>query len=238
MGRNNYFQFKQFRITQEHSAMKVGTDGVLLGAWVNVSKASSILDIGAGTGVISIMAAQRSCATVIGIEIEENAANEAAENAGNSPWNNRISILHTTFQAFSETCTEQFDLIVSNPPFFTNSQKSKSKLLAIAKHNHLLPLSDLVEGAEKLLSRTGTFAVILPVVQAKELIKKCKAEGLSLCRLTKVRPNNLKPTNRYLMEFIREECTTAVTTLNIHTDKSNGFTEEYKTLTRDFYLNF
>jgi len=240
MGRNNWFQFKQFKIVQEYSAMKVGTDGVLLGAWVDVSRAKSILDIGAGTGIISVMMAQRTGAatTITGIEIEKNAAAEATENARKSNWNNRIFIQHIPFQEFAEKCSEQFDLIVSNPPFFANSQKSKNDSLAIARHNHLLPLSDLVKISAKLLAQNGKLAFILPVNQSREFIQKCSNEKLFVQRLTEVRPNNMKAPHRYLMEFGRKKRVAEKETLCIHTDDGSDFSEHYKTLTRDFYLAF
>ena len=118
---NNYFQFKQFRIEQEKSAMKVGTDGILLGAWVNISKVKSILDIGTGTGLIALMLAQRCDANITGIEIESSAAEEALENANNTPWKNRLTIQNISLQEFSTTSKNKFDLIVSNPPFFEKS---------------------------------------------------------------------------------------------------------------------
>ncbi|MDD2381516.1 MAG: methyltransferase, partial [Mariniphaga sp.] len=144
MGRNNYFQFKHFSIIQENAAFKVGTDAVLLGSWVNISTAKTILDIGTGTGIIALMMAQRSTARITGIEIEKNAAEEATGNVKNSPWNQRVNILNTSFQDFVKAHTGVFDLIVSNPPFFTNSQKSKCNLLALARHNDLLPHARLV----------------------------------------------------------------------------------------------
>ena len=240
MGRNNWFQFKQFKIIQERTAMKVGTDGVFLGAWVDVSRAKSILDIGAGTGVISVMMAQRTGAgaAITGLEIEKNAATEATENARNSRWNNRILIQHISFQKFAEKCSEQFDLVVSNPPFFTNSQKSKNESLAIARHNHLLPLSDLVKISARLLAPNGKLAVILPVNQAREFTEQCNNEKLFVQRLTEVRPNNVKAPHRYLMEFGQKKCTAEKETLFIHTDDGSDFTEQYKTLTRDFYMAF
>lgn len=220
--------------------MKVGTDGVLLGAWASVSHAKTILDIGAGTGIISIMLAQRSTikTKITGIEIEKNAAEEATENARNSMWSGRITILNQSLQQFQQNCVEQFDLIVSNPPFFSNSQKSKCEYLAMAKHNHLLPLPELVEKSVKLLSSKGKFAVILPVSEAEKIIRMSEKEGLSLHRITEVRPNNLKPPHRYLLEFGKNPGLVEKEILPIHTSERNEFTEKYKVLTHDFYLNF
>jgi tRNA1Val (adenine37-N6)-methyltransferase len=238
MGRNNWFQFKQFKIIQERTAMKVGTDGVLLGAWVNVSNAKSILDIGTGTGVISIMLAQRSQAHITAIEIEKNAAEEATENAQSSIWSERITILNQSLQQFQQNCTEQFDLIVSNPPFFSNSKKSKCEYLAMAKHNHLLPFPELVEKSLKLMSPNGKLAVILPVSETKKIIQLAEKAGLYLLRITKVYPGNLHPPHRFLLELGKNPETAEKDILHIHTSDGNDFTEKYKKLTRDFYLNF
>ena len=238
MGRNKWFQFKQFKIIQERAAMKVGTDGVLLGAWTNVSGAEKILDVGTGTGVISLMIAQRTNAEITGIEIENNAAEEATENARNSPWNNRIKIYAISFQDFVKTTDEKFDLVISNPPFYTNSQKSKCLNLAMAKHNHLLPLPELAKSAGKLLEQNGKLAVILPADSAWVFTKTALNEGFFLIRETEVRPNKTKKPNRYLLEFSKTKGVLKKDFINIHTENGSDFTELYKTLTRDFYLNF
>ncbi len=116
---NNYFQFKQFKIVQQNSAMKVGTDGVLLGAWTNVENVTSVLDIGTGTGLIALMMAQRTESKIVGVEIDKAAAGEAIENVKNSHWGERISIKNSSFQDFLKSEENRFDLIISNPPFFT-----------------------------------------------------------------------------------------------------------------------
>jgi tRNA1Val (adenine37-N6)-methyltransferase len=238
MGRNNYFQFKQFKIIQERSAMKVGTDGVLLGAWANVAEAIKVLDVGTGTGLIALMIAQRSHAKITGIEIEKKAAEEAAENAQNSLWSNRIKIQNISFQEFKETTTEKFDLVISNPPFFTNSQKSKCDYLAMAKHNHLLPFAVLANGAEKLLEQNGNLAVILPVESVHDFTQIALNERFFMIRQTEVRSNRLKKVHRYLLEFSKTEKPLKKDFIYIHTDDNSDFTEQYKILTRDFYLNF
>ncbi|MDD4425269.1 MAG: methyltransferase [Mariniphaga sp.] len=238
MGRNNYFQFKHFSIIQENAAFKVGTDAVLLGSWVNISTAKTILDIGTGTGIIALMMAQRSTARITGIEIEKNAAEEATGNVKNSPWNQRVNILNTSFQDFVKANTGVFDLIVSNPPFFTNSQKSKCNLLALARHNDLLPHARLVIGAVELLERKGRLAVILPAETSPGFIEMAENNGLHLIRQTDVKPNNRKKTNRFLMEFGKIKEITEKSSLIIYDDEKPDFTDDYKWLTRDFYLNF
>lgn len=235
---NNYFQFKQFKIIQEKSAMKVGTDGALLGAWANVSGIKSVLDVGAGTGLISLMIAQRTSAKVLGIEIEKNAAEEANENVQKSPWKNHVTIKNTSFQEFEISSKEKFDLIISNPPFFSNSFKNESKNLAIARHNHLLPFSELIRGSVKLLRKTGLMAIILPVIQAEEFIELAKLEGLNLSRLTKVKPSAKKEPNRFLMEFTKKQILLKKDCLTIYNETGTDYTDLYKQLTHDFYLNF
>ena len=237
MGRNNYFQFKQFKIIQEKAAMKVGTDGVLLGAWTRISDAKTILDIGTGTGVIALMMAQRSEAGITGIEIEKKATLEASENVNHSPWKNRISVENISFLEFVKTNDKKFDLIISNPPFFVDNQKSRDKDLAIAKHNDLLPFSEMISGSIKLLQKDGRLALILPVEPAQIFIESACKKGLFLNRLTKVRPYNRKEIHRYLMEFSENKSETETDELNIHEDDGSGFTQKYKTLTREFYLH-
>ena len=238
MGRNNYFQFKHFLIIQEKAAMKVGTDGVLLGAWVNVQYEKKILDIGTGTGLIALMMAQRTSAQIIGIEIEKNAAEEAAHNCAMSDWKDRLSVQNISFQEFAEKNNEKFDLIISNPPFFANDQKSKHKNMAIAKHNDLLPMPDLISGCRKLISEEGKLAVISPVIAAKKLIELANETGLFLIRLTEIFPTPQKESNRCLMEFRTKKQTLHKNTLTIFEELSGNFSLPYKELTKEFYLNF
>src|SRR5664280_2075596 len=123
MGRNKWFEFKQFRVEQSKAAMKVGTDGVILGAWTSVDNASRILDVGTGTGLIALMLAQRSNAAIDAVEIDDDAYCEAKFNFEQSPWKERLKIFHSDFNAFSKEYGHQYDLIVSNPPFFIDSLK-------------------------------------------------------------------------------------------------------------------
>ncbi|SHJ11459.1 tRNA1Val (adenine37-N6)-methyltransferase [Tangfeifania diversioriginum] len=238
MAHNTWFQFKQFKIIQEKAAMKVGTDGVLLGAWVNISEARTILDVGTGTGIIALMLAQRSQAKITGIEIEENAAAEATENARNSPWSNRISILHTSFQEFAATSQNQFDCIVSNPPYFANNIKSADKNLAVARHSDLLSFSDLAKAAKKLLTTNGKLALILPADNAPKFIETAKCSDLFLSFLTEVKPTPQKPANRWLMEFTQKPQPPEKTSLSIRNDDGKDFSPQYKMLTHNFYLKF
>ena len=238
MGRNNYFQFKQFRIVQEKSAMKVGTDGVLVGAWADFDGAKTVLDVGAGTGLISLIAAQRSSAIITGIEIEANAVKEANANVSNSPWNNRVTITNTSFQDFVNNCNTKFDCVISNPPFFSNGTQSKKPNQSIARHNDLLPIEDLIFGVKKIISENGIFSLILPSEIAQNLIKMCASQQLHLVRWTEVKPKSKKLANRYLMEFSAKESLMKKDELIIYNDLGTDYTSEYKNLTREFYLKF
>ena len=151
---NNFFRFKQFVINQENCAMKVGTDGCLLGAWANLETSHMILDIGCGSGLIAIMAAQRCpSATITGVEIEEGASQQARENAEASPWSNRIEIINSDFLSYFPN--EKFDTIVSNPPYFVNSLKCKDSSRTVARHTSTLTFAELMSNAYRLLNTEG-----------------------------------------------------------------------------------
>ena len=218
--------------------MKVGTDGVLLGAWADVAGAASILDAGAGTGLIALMLAQRSPATIVAVEIDDEAYREACFNVSQSPWPGRIEVRHAAFQDFAAQTTQKFDLLVSNPPFFENDLPAPDRQRSTARHNHLLPFDELLAGAAKLLSANGKLAVILPSRQADNFIPKAREQELYLVRNTLVKANPAKAPHRCLLEFspvpglLREEL------LVIENGRHHDYTEAYKQLTREFYLAF
>lgn len=236
MGRNNYFKFKQFIVLQEYSAMKVGVDSVLLGAWASVGDAASILDIGTGTGLLALMMAQRSEAEITAIEIDELAHSEATGNIAKSPWPDKIRVLHTSFQVFSETCKTKFDHIITNPPYFENSTHPDNKRRKNARHNDELPFADLINGCLQLLSEKGKLSVILPVNMAQGFIRLAFDKGLHMNRTLWVRHRPEKPFHRQLMEFSKNE--SPIEEVSLVIEDHNGYTEEYKNLTREFYLAF
>ena len=160
--RGKGFTFKQFYIDHSRCAMKVGTDGTLIGAWFSANcNNCRILDIGTGTGLIAIMAAQRfSDAQIIGIDIDSDCIEQARENVAASPWSERISIIHSALQEF--TSSKGFDVIISNPPYFVDSLLSPDDKRSTARHTTSLSFSDLFDGVERLLAQDGTFALILP----------------------------------------------------------------------------
>lgn len=239
MPRNNYFQFKQFRIVQERSAMKVGMDGVLLGAWANAAGAERILDIGTGTGLIALMMAQKHpSAHIDAIEVDPEAFQEAILNVKQSPWSDRIQTEISSFQDFARQTNRKYDLIVSNPPFFTNGVKAPLESRAQARHSDSLPLDVLISGAAGLLSENGRIALVLPVESLQEIEQLCVSNRLYISSLCRVKPNPQKPEFRILIELSKSECVGKEETLMIEFEKHHDYTPEYKALTKEFYLKF
>ncbi len=237
MGRNNYFQFKQFRIEQQRSAMKVGIDGILLGAWADVRDCNTILDIGTGTGLIALMLAQRSKAQIAAIEIENNAAEEAAENVAASPWENRVEVVNVSLQKYAAETAQQFDLIVSNPPFFQNSLKAGNESRSLARHTDSLSYETLLQCTSQLLLDEGRCAFIFPEQAVKEIERLAQQHHLYLTRITMIAPNEKKPANRVLLEVSKKESATVTDHLTIY-NNDGSWNEKFKRLTRDYYLNF
>lgn len=237
MTKNNSFRFKQFTIQQDKAAMKVGTDGILLGAWANVSHCRNILDVGTGTGLIALMLAQRSGAMISAIEIEEKAAEQAIENVEESSWKERVAVHHMSFREFVKDTNDHFDMIVSNPPFFSNSLKPKDAQRKLARHNDSLSFEELISGACRILCENGKLAVILPSEAEEEFIKLAEIKGLFLIRQTKVRPEESKTANRVLLELSNKKTGFKKDCLIIYSDK-NVYSNAFVELTRDFYLRF
>lgn len=236
---NNYFQFKQFVIHQDSTAMKVGTDSVLLGAWAGVENAHNILDIGTGTGLLALMAAQRNLlATIDAVEIDVDAYNQAVINVDNTTWADRINLFNLPFQAYTMQCNKTYDVILSNPPYFNNSFKSPSNQRTQARHTDTLPFADIVTGVQKLLHANGIFVVVLPVTESEQFTQLANADGLYCKRRLMVKPNSDKAVVRVLSEFTKTPCLAMETELCIETGERHIYTYDYKRLTKDFYLKF
>lgn len=233
------FRFRQFDIYHDKSAMKVGTDGVLLGAWCNVKNVSSALDVGTGSGLIAIMLAQRNRECLVSaVEIDRESCTEAKENAARCPWSERINISHSSFQEYYRKNDTTFDLIVSNPPYFQNSLLNPDPKRSVARHAGLLPVPDLITGVNKLLSKKGKYCMILPVPEAGLFIKTAAGEGLFCRKITTVIPNPGKPPGRYLMEFGKTKGEIEKDELIVELDERHKYSEDFKRLTGAFYLYF
>lgn len=237
---NNYFKFKQFTVFQDKTAMKVGTDGILTGAWVDVADKVNILDVGTGTGLIALMMAQRNCnANITGIEIDESASVQAKENVESSPWKERITIRNIGFRDFYQNNNDKFDLIVSNPPFFRNSQKAAEQSRTIARHADSLSVDDFLEGCFKLLNPDGSFGIIFPVSDYEYFYTKAASYNFSEVKRMIVYPTPQKPPVRIISEWkLRKPEKLISEKIIIEKYGRHLYSEEYINLTKDFYLNF
>ena len=229
------FTFKQFHIEQDQCAMKVGTDGVLLGSWANGGE--HILDIGTGTGLLALMMAQRFEKSLIdAIEIEENAYQQAVQNVAKSVFKSKINIIHSSFQNFAKSNINQYDSIICNPPYFVNSLKNNKKSKTIARHNDTLPFNELISLAYKLLKTEGTLSLVLPVNIFPLIETEAVIYGFFLNRKISIKTTEKKQPKRVLVEYKKEPTQIETSTeylLNQNGEKSIW----YQQLTNIFYIN-
>jgi len=217
--------------------MKVGTDGVLLGAWASVEGLTRALDIGTGTGLIALMLAQRCPGEVDGVEIEPAAAAQAAENVKNSPWASRVKIFSVPIQRFAPETPQKYDAVVCNPPFFHDSYEAKDKERTLARHLVSLTHEELVKMAANLLTKKGRLSIIIPYQVHERFGLLANRYNLYAQRLTKVYPTPLKRPHRILAEFGFSECKNPKTSsLVIEENGRHQYSPEYKKLTGEFYL--
>ncbi|MEO5572756.1 MAG: methyltransferase [Bacteroidia bacterium] len=232
---DDFFHFKQFTINQDKCAMKVGTDGVLLGAWVKINGAKRILDIGTGTGLIALMLAQKSDAVIDAIDIDKDAFEQAKENAGNSPWYGRVSVFHSSLQDFSESSENKYDLIVSNPPFFEGTYKAGTEARNIARHtDEKLSFDDLIKGVKNLLKPEAKFCVILPFKEGTYFIEKSESNNLYVQKLTRVKTKSDRQEKRLMIEFGFQKANQVEDDIVLQ-EEDLSFTKEYIELTKDYY---
>ena len=232
------FQFKQFSVEQDRTAMKIGTDGVLLGAWTPIeNNPFSILDIGAGTGIIALMLAQRTSAEQIdALEIDEEAYEQATDNFENSPWNDRMFCFHAGLDEFVEEPEDEYDLIVSNPPFYSEDYKSDNEQRDLARFQDAMPFEDLIEAADLLLSENGIFSVIIPFKEEEKILAIANEYELYPLKITRVKGTPTTEIKRSLLAFSRNEISDfPIDELIIETAR-HIYTPEYIALTKDFYL--
>ena len=232
------FSFKKFSLNQDRTAMKIGTDGVLLGAWSPISEnAFNVLDIGTGTGIIALMLAQRSNAEQIdAVEIDEDAYEQATENFENSPWSDRLFCYHAGLDELIEEPEDEYDLIISNPPFYTENYKTEDIQRDLARFEDAMPFEMLVEAADLLLSENGIFSVIIPFKEEERFLALAKEFELYPMKITHVKGTPTSEIKRSLLAFKRFATKEIeINELVIETER-HVYTAEYITLTKDFYL--
>ena len=229
------FRFKQFTIHQDICALKVGTDAVVLGSWINPSKAHRILDVGTGTGLIALMLAQRSICNIDAVDIDESACLQARENFKISPWFLRLHVFHQSFQELARQSNLMYDLIVSNPPYFHHASKPTGESRLNARHNDLLAFQELIDGVKKILHPEGKFYVILPSKEGMEFMDLAQTAGLFCSHLVKIKTKPGKPEKRLIMEISKEFSTLSEEELIIQ-NENNSFTQQYISLTEAYYI--
>jgi tRNA1Val (adenine37-N6)-methyltransferase len=229
------FRFKEFIITDEHSIMKVGTDAVLLGAVIDTNGIKSILDIGTGSGIIALMLAQKSDASIDAMDIHEGSCADAEINFKTSPWSSRLKVIHVSFNDFAEKAEKKYDLVVTNPPFFVNSLRSPEPDKNLAKHNDSLTFDMLLDGVEKTLAVNGHFWIILPISQRKSIIHLSSIKGLRVRQEILFHPKTGKPPNRIIIEFTKE-MPDHVKSRDVYLRNPDGsWHTEYILLTKNYY---
>ena len=234
---NSTFKFKHFTIHQDKCAMKMGTDAVLLGAWVDIgNNPFSIFDIGSGTGILALMLAQRCHAEVIdAIEIDENAYEQCVDNFENSPWSDRLFCYHASLEEFADEVEDAYDIIISNPPFYSEDFKSDNSQRDLARFVDALPFEHLLKSVSKLLSEKGRFSVIIPFKEEENFIGLASEVNLFPNRILRVKGNPNSETKRSLIEFTINKTEIKIEELIIETQR-HQYTEDYVNLTKDFYL--
>ena len=232
------FKFKQFAINQDRCAMKIGTDAVLLGAWCPIdNNPKSILDIGAGTGILALMLAQRTNADQIdALEIDEEAYEQCVENFEASAWADKLFCYHAALDEFVDDPEDEYDLIISNPPFYSEDFKTTDEQRDLARFQDAMPFEDLIEAADLLLSENGTFAVVIPYKEEERFIDLCAEYELYPVKATRVKGSHKTPIIRSLLAFKRFELSVLTADELVVEINRHEYTDDYINLTQDFYL--
>ena len=230
------FRFRHFLVEDSRSTMKVGTDAMLLGSWVQPGTALSILDLGTGCGILALMMAQVSGARIDAIDIHRPSVDEAEYNVSQSPWAGRIRVVHRSVEEHSRLAGNMYDIIISNPPFFNNSLKPSSAKKLLAKHEYALTLEILLECSMKLMHVESSLCLILPVKEAKLFTLMALGKGLFPARRLIVRPSPSKQAHRTLIEFRFKSILQPVEDDLIILDPGNQFSEKYLSMTQNFHL--
>jgi len=235
---NSYFHFKQFTVRQEKAAFRVTTDSILLGAWADFKGDKSIIDIGTGTGLLALMAAQRSEAHIIALEPDLLSFEEAKTNVGSSPWASGISIINCNVQDFVPQGEILFDTVITNPPFFKDSLLNPDLRKAKARHDFSLKPEELLAAADRLLTREGKLQLVLPFTEGMLFLKAAEDYDFFCRRILRVKSNPAAAVRRVLMTLGRGPCTsTEDSTLVLENGTRHDYSDEYIALTKDFYMN-
>ncbi len=229
------FQFKQFKVEDNLSSMKVGTDAVLLGSWIPAKDMLYTLEIGCGSGVISLMLAQKMKSFITAIDIDADSVKQAQSNFEHSKWNHQLQAVHTSLQDLQKRKTYKFDIVISNPPYFNNSLNSPYKNKTLSKHTNTLSYTELAKGIKYFLKKDGKAYLILPYTEAQDFIRIMKRYKLFLNQELLIAPKQDKAANRIIMEFsfLKSELSSGKLYLR---EENDQFSESYKSLCKEYYL--
>jgi tRNA1Val (adenine37-N6)-methyltransferase len=234
---NQWFKFKQFTIRQDRCAMKVGTDGVILGAWTAIDGATRALDIGTGTGLLALMLAQRSeLLTIDALELDRATALQAVQNVAGSRFHDRISVQNRDFRTYGPGKDGFYDLVISNPPYFVASKRPSNRERSLARHADTLGLNDLFIGSAGLLSTHGRLSIIVPAEGYSGAVEEAGQAGLHPARIMYVHPLPGVDPKRVCIEFSRRTQDPVTGNIVLETGQRHVWTEDYRLLTKDFYL--
>ncbi len=231
------FKFKEFTIQQENVAMKVSSDAVLFGAYVDADNPKTILDVGTGSGLLALMMAQKyDSSEITAVEIDKNSYIQAVKNFQNSKWTDRLNALNEDFLIYAENTSAKFDLIISNPPFFEGCLTSPYENKTKSRHTDMLPFEKFVSAVDKLLEFKGIFFVILPFIDSQKFVHLCSQKNLFCVQKTLVRHNLKKEPKRIFLKFSR--CAEKIEFKEIIIKHNNEYSEQYKEITKKYYLFF
>lgn len=234
---NTYFDFKQFRVDQDLCAMKVCTDSCILGAYVNPGNVQQILDIGTGTGLLALMLAQKTNASIDAVEIDTDAAGQAAFNIKRSSWKNRIDVYNESIQHFARRINKKYDFIISNPPFYDNYLKSSRSNINVAYHSMYLTFDELIDSVLLLLKKDGKFVCLLPSQLAPDFIKKAKQKGLYLKEQLSIKDNPDSSVFREVLFYTLEKAKEIISNELVIKDSKSAYSEAFTRLLKPYYLN-
>lgn len=231
------FFFKKFGLFHHRSTMKIGTDAIILGRWVEVSENDDVLDIGTGCGLLPLMLAQKGIKSADAVEIDRESFEEAAQNFSNSAWKSRLSAINEDVNEYAGRCEKKYDLIVSNPPFYFGDNIPEKAKKGLARHTNTLSYNDLLQSVKKLIKPDGRFALVLPAIESKTFLKEAQNQGFYLKKQMEIVPIEGKEPNRINMQLVVNQVDTIETETFVLRHKDHAFTKEYKEFLKDYYLD-
>lgn len=232
------FFFKKFAMFHHRSTMRIGTDAVLFAQWVDVKPSDVVLDIGTGSGIIPMILSQKGVGRVDAIELDADSYEEARLNFSISVWNEKLNVINADIRNFAGEADEKYDLIVSNPPYYSSDVKPIKEKKVMARHVSTLSFKDLLLSAKKMMKDDARFAVVLPYYESRLFIKETENAGLYLQKEFLISPIEGKEPNRVNMQFRLSKNDDVVTELFTIRNKDYSYTEQYKSFLRDYYLDF